>query len=369
MKFIVLKTKFFYPHIIMFGIVFVLFKAGFVEAQDAQRLTLKKVVIDPGHGGRDPGALGSKSKEKDIVLDIALRVGKKINEKYPDVEVIYTRKTDVFIDLYKRGEIANKAHADLFISIHVNAAEKKCPAGTETFVMGSSKESANLEVAKRENAVILLEDDYSVRYEGFDPKRAESYIKFELMQSKYKDQSIRFAAEIQEQFRSIKRIDRNVKEAPHLVLWYTAMPSVLVELGFICNTAEENYITSATGKEQLANSIFSAFSSYKSKIDDRSLFIANEQPDDSQKVEFCIQIATSSTPKETNPDNFKKYKGVERFKISENTYKYIVERTSDYEKAQENLKKVRADFVDAFIVCIVDGKIVNVAEGQKLLNQ
>jgi len=376
-----------------------LFQVETACAQNDQKDVLKKVVIDPGHGGRDPGAIGARSKEKDIVLDIALRLGKMINERYPDVEVIYTRKTDVLVEINKRGEIANKAHADLFISIHANSVAKgsRCPSGAETFVMGNSKSAANMEVAKRENSVILFEDDYSTRYEDFDPKRAESYIIFSLMQNSFLYQSLDFAAEIQSQFRKAKRIDREVKQAPFLVLWQTAMTSVLVEVGFICNAEEERFMNSAAGKQTIANSIFQAFCSYKSKIEDRSLFRSGEQTTDvdqsktanlpaqpatqnpkpetrtpssvSKKVEFCVQIFFSSKPIDTNPNNFKKYKGVERIQISANNYKYIVGRTTDYATAQETLKKVRADFKDSFLVSIVDGKIVPVAEGLKLINK
>jgi N-acetylmuramoyl-L-alanine amidase len=159
---------------------FFIFQIENAYSQNSQRTNLTKVVIDPGHGGRDSGAVGARSREKDIVLDIALRLGKLINEKYPDVEVIYTRKTDVFIELDKRSDIANKANADLFISIHCNAVggNNRTAAGTETFVMGHSSDAANMEVARRENSVIVFEDDYSTRYQGFDPRNAESQIIF-----------------------------------------------------------------------------------------------------------------------------------------------------------------------------------------------
>jgi len=359
----------------MFLYVFVLLLyvySGTLHAQDNNGLTLKKVVIDPGHGGRDPGASGARSKEKDIVLDISLRVGKMISEKYPDVEVIYTRKTDIFIELDKRGDIANKAHADLFISIHANSVKpgNRCPSGAETFVMGDSRSAANMEVAMLENSVILLEDDYSTRYEKFDPNKVESYITFSLMQNAHLNQSLDFAAELQTQFKSsAKRTDRGVKQANILVLWKTAMPSVLVELGFICNSEEERFMISAAGKEAFASSIFKAFSSYKAKIEDRSSFRQTDQTANPKKVEFCIQIATSSRLLDTNPNNFKKLTGVERIKITENSFKYIVGRTTNYATAQETLKKVRADYNDAFVVSMVDGKILSAAEGLKLITE
>jgi len=313
-----------------------------------------------------------------------------INEKYPDVEVIYTRKTDVFVELYQRGEIANKAHANLFISIHANSVAKgsRCPLGAETFVMGNDKSNANMEVAKRENDVILFEDDYTQRYAGFDPKKIESYIIFNLMQNSYLHQSLDFAAEVQSQFKQAKRVDRQVKQGPILVLWQTAMPSVLVEVGFICHPEEERFMTSSAGKETIAASIFQAFSSYKSKIEERSSFRPGDtgveqskndqkvqktttvQPSTtSKKVEFCIQISTSSKPMDTHPNNFKKYRDVERIQISDNNYKYIVGRTTNYATAQETLKKVKADFDDAFLVSLIEGKIHPVAEGLKLTNK
>ncbi|MDR1156490.1 MAG: N-acetylmuramoyl-L-alanine amidase [Bacteroidales bacterium] len=399
MTYIVWRRMFFHPSAFVCLLSLFLLQPGIIRAQDDQASVLKKVVIDPGHGGRDPGATGAKSKEKDIVLDISLKVGKMIREQFKDVEVIYTRDRDVFIELDKRGDIANKAHAGLFISIHANASKKKTPYGAETFVMGSSKSSENMEVAKRENEVILIEDDYSTRYEGFDPNSPESYIYFSLLQNSYLNQSLGFAAELQEQFKnSAKRYDRGVKQANFLVLWKTTMPSVLVELGFISNLEEERFMNSAAGKEKLATSIFRAFCSYKAKIENRSSFHpgehaasidqpkadsapastkpqqAAEQVSDqaqsvaSEKIEFCVQIATSSKPMDTGPNNFKKYRGVERIQTSKNFFKYIVGRTADYATVQETAKKVKADFRDAFVVSIVDGKIYPVAEGLKLIH-
>ena len=391
---IVLHRIFFYPYVVLFMIILLFLQIQPIHAQNDHGSMLKKIVIDPGHGGRDPGALGAKSKEKDIVLDIALKVGKMINDKYPEVEIIYTRNTDTFVELDKRGDIANKAHANLFISIHANANKKKTPYGAETFVMGSSRSEANMEVAKLENSAILLEEDYSTRYEGFDPNSPESNIYFSLLQNSYLNQSLNFAAEIQHQFKnSAKRYDRGVKQANFLVLWKTSMPSVLIEVGFISNTEEEKFISSAAGKEKLATSIFNAFSSYKSMIEGRSSFRPvddfsiveqvetdstptqqqkSNQPAEkktvSKKIEFCIQIAASSKSIDTSPNNFKKHKTVERIQVSPNLFKYIVGRTSDYATVQETLKKVQADYKDAFVVSIIEGKIYSVAEGMKIIN-
>ncbi|MDR3093850.1 MAG: N-acetylmuramoyl-L-alanine amidase [Bacteroidales bacterium] len=367
-----------------------------VAAQESSEV-LRTVVIDAGHGGKDPGAVGLHSKEKNIVLSIALQVGNLIQQKYPEVKVIYTRDKDVFVDLAKRGDIANKAQANLFISIHANANAKKTAAGAETYVMGNSKTEENMAVAKLENSVILIEDDYTERYAGFD-NSAESYIYFSLLQNAYLHQSLSVAAEMQEQLTTTaKRIDRGVRQANFVVLWKTSMPSVLVEVGFISNEEEENYISSKEGKSELASSIFNAFCAYKSKIDERNVTKSAtipekegkipEKPEEKQatdtathkvsphvtdipagKVEFCVQIATSARPMDTSPSNFKKYKGVECIQSSPNFYKYIVGRTVSYDEAQATCKKVRNDFKDAFVMGIINGKLVQASEAVKKIN-
>ena len=225
------------------------------------------VVLDAGHGGKDPGAVGRISREKNINLSVALALGKLIENNCPDTRVLYTRKTDVFIPLDRRAQIANKAKADLFISIHTNAMPgKKIARGTETYTLGMARAQENLDVAKRENSVILVEEDYQTRYKGFDPRSAESYIIFELMQDKYMEQSVSLAKNIQREFKSTaKRADRGVHQAGFLVLRATSMPSVLVELGYITTADEERYLNSAQGINQLANSLYNAFRQYKDK--------------------------------------------------------------------------------------------------------
>jgi N-acetylmuramoyl-L-alanine amidase len=226
------------------------------------------LVIDPGHGGKDYGAPGSKSREKNINLDVALLFGDLVSAKHPDVKVIFTRKTDKFVELNERANIANRAKANLFISIHANASVSRTPSGAETFSLGLAKTDENLEVAKRENSVIFYEDDYQQKYEGFDPRSSESYIMFEFIQNKYMEHSAGFASMIQNEFRnSSKRTDRGVKQAGFLVLRKTSMPSVLVELGFVSNLAEEEFMTGAVGKQSLANSLYNAFTRYKAEYD------------------------------------------------------------------------------------------------------
>ncbi len=224
------------------------------------------VIIDPGHGGKDPGAVNKSIREKDIVLAIGLKLGKLINENYPDVKIVYTRSTDVFIPLIERSRIANKHKADLFISIHANSGGAPSTRGTETFVLGLHRSNENLEVAKKENSVILLEEDYKTTYEGFDPNLSESYIMFELVQDIYMDQSLQFASAIQNQFTNrLETPNRGVKQAGLLVLRQSSMPSVLVEAGFLSCLAEANFLNSSEGQQSVAISIFEAFRKFKSK--------------------------------------------------------------------------------------------------------
>ena len=223
------------------------------------------VVIDAGHGGHDPGAIGKISKEKNIKLNVALKLGNLIKKNCDDVKVIYTRSRDVFIPLDRRAEIANNAKADLFISVHTNAlAKNRTAKGASTWTLGLAKSDANLEVAKRENSVILYESDYQTRYAGFNPNSAESYIIFEFMQDKYMEQSVHLASLVQKQFRhTCKRVDRGVHQAGFLVLKASAMPSILVELGFISTPEEERYLNSEAGANTMAKGIYHAFLNYK----------------------------------------------------------------------------------------------------------
>ncbi|MBS9522757.1 N-acetylmuramoyl-L-alanine amidase [Litoribacter alkaliphilus] len=243
--------------------------AGFVPTGErAPEFRLKRIVIDAGHGGHDPGTSGATSREKDVALKLALQVGKYIEENLPGVEVIYTRKTDVFIPLKERANIANRNKADLFVSIHCNATGNKGVAGTETYVMGSKNFDANFDIVKRENAVILLEDDYKENYEGFDPKSPESYMMFNLMQKAYFSNSLSLAQKIETDFTSrVQRKSRGVKQAPFYVLWTTSMPSVLIETGFLSNAAEERYLNSANGQTYLASAIYRSIKAYKEEIE------------------------------------------------------------------------------------------------------
>ncbi|WP_254155486.1 N-acetylmuramoyl-L-alanine amidase family protein [Chryseosolibacter indicus] len=226
------------------------------------------VVIDAGHGGHDPGTKGKATKEKDVALKIALLLGEYIEKNLPDVKVIYTRKTDKYLALDERANIANKAKADLFICIHANSLPGSKAYGTETFVMGMHKDNSNFEVAKRENSVILMDENHAERYEGFDPASPESYILFSLTQSAYQESSLLFAQKVEQQFKSrVGRLSRGVKQAGFVVLWRTTMPSVLIETGFLSNESEEQFLAGDEGQKLIASGIYRAFKEYKSEVE------------------------------------------------------------------------------------------------------
>ncbi len=323
---------------------------------------IKRVVIDAGHGGKDPGALGKRYKEKDIVLAIALKLGTYIKEYIDDVEVIYTRKDDSFVDLYKRGDIANKAHADLFISIHANYYSNSRISGTETYVMGLHTNDQNFEVAKKENAAISFEDDYTTRYEGFDPNSSESYIIFSLLQNTYLEQSLDFASLVQNQFKKrVNRVDRGVRQAGFIVLWKTTMPSVLIETGYLSNSGEELFLSSETGQDYIASAIFRAFRDYKQNIEHKSNF---SHLNTKEALRFRIQVISSR--KQLKPDSriFKAYEDVKEYKV-DNLYKYAVCSTSSYEEVVKKQAEVRKDFKGAFVIAVKGNEIIDLSEALK----
>lgn len=241
---------------------------AYTYAQDVNPNKLKKIVIDPGHGGNKPGAKGKKSLEKDLNLSVSLKLGKLINENLPSTEVVYTRKTDYDVDLIRRSQLANREKADIFISIHCNASPNHDACGTETFVMGLAKTQANIEAAKKENADILTEANYTEKYDGFDPNSPESNIFFALYQNAYLEQSLSLASKIQEQYSSnTKLFNRGVKQAPYLVLYKTSVPAILTEIGFISHSKEEAYLNTQEGQYEIAASIFRAICEYKNKLE------------------------------------------------------------------------------------------------------
>lgn len=335
---------------------------GRMSAQD-RKFT---VVIDPGHGGKDPGAVGSSSKEKDIVLAVGLKLGKLIESNYPDVKVIYTRQNDRFVELNKRAEIANKAHANLFISLHCNALDRRrtSPQGVETFVLGLHRSKDNLDVAKTENSVIMYEEDYSVKYEGFNPNEPESYIIFEFMANEFLDRSVYFASMVQNQLVSnSRRVNRNVRQAGFLVLREVAMPSVLVELGYISNREEERYLKSEAGQISLAASIYNGFKEYKREYDKKSYVFTGGTKSRQEQVkqassangrEYRVQFLTSPKKYENGAAVFKGLNPVDYY-TDGRTYKYTYGNTTNASESRELLRKVRRIFKDAFIIEFEDG--------------
>jgi N-acetylmuramoyl-L-alanine amidase len=326
------------------------------------------IVIDPGHGGIDPGGLGSYSKEKDINLAVALKTGDYIKENIKDVTIIYTRKDDSKVDLIERPRIANNNNADLFISIHTNWAKSRSVIGAETYIMGLAKDQENLEVAMKENEVILLEDDYSTKYQGFDPKSPESYIMFSLMQNVFQKQSTDLASKIQTQFSErINRNDRGVKQQVFWVLFNTTMPSVLIELGFLTNLTEEKYLNSREGQDYLASAIFRACRDYINEIDIRS-GISVQDPDPvnnksssalptASKLVFMVQVATSGTRTEIKPENFKGINDIVEISASDR-YKYATGIFEEYSDAVKYRKKIESIYPDAFVIALKDNKIL-----------
>lgn len=359
------------------------------------------VVIDAGHGGHDPGAIGKRGKEKNINLSVALKLGKLIQNNHSDTKVVYTRSSDVFVPLHRRAEIANEAKADLFISIHTNsiASRSSRVSGTETYTLGLHRTQENLEVAQKENAVILIEDDYQKQYAGFNPNSSESYIIFEFLQDKNMAQSVNFAQLIQQQFRhKARRIDKGVHQAGFLVLRETSMPSVLIELGYITNPNEEAYLLSSNGSSMLAQSIYQAFVNYKANKKTSSPGVltssqpveveedivieeptaADTQPvqtaqtaqpkeisrssksNTSSKPVFKIQILTSDKVLPKNSRQFKGLSPVGRYKEKGN-YKYTYGESTDYNKILRlKRSKVDAKFKDAFIIAFKDGEKMNI---------
>jgi N-acetylmuramoyl-L-alanine amidase len=241
-----------------------------ILSADGQKksLGIKTVVIDAGHGGKDPGTIVGQAREKNIVLDIALKLGKYVQQNHKNIKVVFTRDNDYYVPLMDRAQIANKINADLFISIHANYCDNPSVNGTETYVLGLHRTEDNLNVAKKENSVILLEDDYSKRYEGFNPNLSESYIMFELIQDTYLDQSLRFATILQSNFKELAmRHDRDVRQAGFLVLRETAMPSVLIETGYLSNKKENSFLLTDEGRSEIAHSIYGSLLNYLNKLD------------------------------------------------------------------------------------------------------
>lgn len=350
--------------------LFILCSTSFLSIGQNSEYKINTVVIDAGHGGKDPGAVGKHSYEKDIALNISLKTGEYIKEHFPHIKVIYTRKTDVFIPLKKRPEIANKAKADLFISIHANSlANNTRTYGTETFILGLHKSKDNLAVAMKENSVMLYEDDYTNKYEGFDPKDPASYIIFNLMHSLHIDNSTSMAQHTENQFKSrVGRRSRGVKAAELWVLRKASMPSVLIEVGFISNPNEERFLKSKKGQDYMSSAIFRAFRSYKEEIERHSsrTFEMQENPIEVlNDLYYCIQVKSSS---KKIPLNAKVFSGLENVseKYVNGIYKYFVEQNSNLRTVINKKKQIKKIIPDCFIVAYYKGKSISIKEAKNI---
>jgi N-acetylmuramoyl-L-alanine amidase len=333
------------------------------------------VVLDAGHGGKDPGNMGNGYKEKDIALKVVLAIGSAL-EKNPNIEVIYTRKTDKFIDLFVRGKIANKAKADLFVSVHCDSHTSQA-FGAGTFVLGLHRNKTNFEVAKKENAVILLEDNYHQNYAGYDPNSPESAISIMMGMEDYLDQSIQLASLIQKNFvQSLKRKDRSVKQAGFIVLHQTVMPSVLVELGFLTNNREGAYLNSKKGQRDMAKAVTDAILEYKSSLEQNVVHSVFEDEDEVEEivssnddiytdVTFKVQIAASSKSLETKPYNFKGLDTISKEKVG-SLYKYYYGATSNYSEAKRLVSEAKSKgYTSSYLVAFKHGRKISLTEALK----
>lgn len=356
-----------------------------------------KVTLDAGHGAHDFGANYSGRVEKNIALAIVLKVG-KILESYPKIDVIYTRKTDVFIDLVERANIANRADSNIFVSIHLNANKNTAADGTETYVMGMNKIASNLEAAKKENAVITMEKDYKQKYEGFDPNSPENMIGMTLMQEEYLENSIALASKVEDEFAKLGKKLRHggVKQAPFMVLHKAYMPRVLIETGFISNPTEGELLNSEDGQNDIAKAIANAIISYKyeyfgdggaetygekpSQILKENPVKTSENPikntpapevnkavikKDTLVSTYKVQLSASKKRIALDAKNFKGLKNVSVV-YEDNIYKYTYGETTDYEEAKSQLQDVKSKgYVSAFLIAFKNGKKISIQEAIK----
>lgn len=391
-------------------VFFIVLMQGFATAQKSD-YHIRKVVIDPGHGGKDPGAVGKISKEKDLVLAISLKLGELIKANHSDVEVIYTRDKDEFVELHKRAALANEVEADIFISVHVNAISGANAYGAETFAMGLHVSEENLRVAKLENSVVLQEENYEDNYQGFDPTSPESHIIFSLYQNAYLERSLKLAQKMQYYFNAeAGRYDRGVKQAGFLVLWRTSMPAILVECGFISNPEEEKFMNTAEGQEKLANAIYNAFRDYKvayenqgkeiganyddeqnhtndTEIKEHDEEIQNQEDieDDNIKesnvipasgiyakeelpngVIYGVQIKSSQNKVQENDKMFELEHQIYMY-FHTGMYKYFVGGTSDYDEILILQSKLRSTYKDCFVIAFKNGQRITISEAHKEL--
>ena len=355
---------------------------SFTNGQRKTNSKIRTIVIDPGHGGKDSGTMGTKRfkiYEKHVALAVSLKLGDYIKNAFPNINIVYTRNSDVFLELNERTELANNVNADLFISIHCDGFTNSTPSGASVFVMGMSKLKANMDVAIRENSAIYMEDNYQQKYEGFDPKSAESYIVFSLMQNTYLKQSLKIAEEVEKEFSNKEnRKSRGVKQAPFYVISRTNMPSILIECGFLTNFKEEEYLHSEIGQEYIASAIFRGFSAYKEnfegteKLSESAILVKEKRTEKprskkeitSDQVVFKVQIGTYL--KSMLNDVLFKDINAEQHVIN-GTFKYYV--GTEYDKSSiDALKNLLKDkgFKGAFIVAFYKGERISTKEALDL---
>ena len=365
----------------VFLFAIILFSSSSLVAQTITNNKLRTIVIDPGHGGKDPGTMGTKrynKYEKDIALSISLMLGEYISNAFPEVNIIYTRDKDVFLELNERTQIANNSKSDLFISVHCDGFTNSKPSGASVFVMGMSKLKANLDVAMRENAAIYLEDNYKQKYDGFDPKSIESYIVFNLMQNTHLEQSLQLAEEIDLEFSTkANRKSRGVKQAPFYVISRANMPSILIECGFLTNPKEEDFLHSKEGQDYLASAIFRAFRTYKESVEsvllEKKSAVRELEKDDlilkavqkeKDRVVFKVQIGTYLKSMKNNK-SFIEIDAKER--VVNSTFKYYV----GAENEKINADKIKNKMLDfgfdgAFVVAFCKDKRISMKEALDL---
>ena len=368
----------------VFLIILLIYFPNPAHSQSSNIFGLNTVVIDPGHGGKDPGSLGTGRYdiyEKDIALDISIRLGDLIKTEFPEINVIFTRESDQFVKLSERSQIANSNNADLFISLHCDAFTNETASGSSSYVIGPHKSESNLKIAMRENSSILLEENFDIEYEGFIPNEPESYIALTMYQSEYIGYALDFASKVQNEFKkSSERKNRGVKQAGFLVLSRTTMPSVLIEVGFLTNKKEEDYLISKKGKNEVSSSIFEAFKKYKKNID----YLASEAYSEMNKNQ---NLTDDFSKKNRNLNNFLTVQFFASkdsinfnnnnlnedfiFNIYENNlFKYFYGKTLTYRDAKNIQSKMKLNgFFDSFIVGFINGKKTNLNKVLTILDE
>lgn len=371
---------------LLLSILFSVFFFSPLQVLGQRGAKITTIVIDPGHGGKDPGTSGWHSHEKNIALAVALKFGQDIREHMKDVKVIFTRTTDVFIPLYERAQIANKNHADLFVSIHCNSYPSPVPHGTETFVMGLGKTKANMDVAEKENKAILYESNQSKNYDGFNLNSPQSYINLSLFQNAYLKQSLQFAHDVEQEMRSRAGMkERGVAQAGFLVLWRTAMPSVLVELGFLSNRKDDLYLLSKKGQDNLAAGLYLAFKKYKEHFEKENAVAvkpkstikhasgkkrvtSNTALQHHNMAEYRVQFYVGKYKYKNPEKRFPKVKAISYY-YHKGIYKYMAGHfynILEADKLQHDLRK--NGYKGAFVVAFYKGKRISTAKAKRLNN-